>query len=58
MAKPKRPTDLGIARQFKRGESIGTIAHSLDAKYREWWNVYKVEAAIRRVMKRRDTSEI
>ena len=56
MVKPKRQrlTDMEIAKRFKRGVSMGTIAYSLDNPYGERWDVWKVEAAIRRVMKRLD----
>ena len=52
LPKKRKPIDLEIAKRFKRGESVGDIAYSLDSPYGRWWSRRTVEAAIRRVMRR------
>ena len=52
--KPKRLTDMEIAKRFKRGESMEFILELLNKPYGSRWELWEVEAVIRRVMKRLD----
>jgi hypothetical protein len=50
--KKRKPSDMTIAWAFKRGNSMGAIAFYYDNAYSDRWDVRRVEAAIRRVMRR------